>query len=272
MNNNKIGNNQYKFPSIEKYILEEFYIRRFFTIRQISEILNKGYKSVFNHIKYYKISTRTHKNKYYIKRYGLQKGTKIGINTRFKKGIDHPKHMLGKHHSDKSRKKISDNQKGKIISKQTKEKMSESRLKGLREGRIKTWNKEIPCKESTKNKIREARLKQVFPIEDTIPEKKVQEFLKQNNIKFEKHKAILGQPDIFVKPNICIFVDGCYWHGCSICYSDRNKLNNIQRHNITKDMIVTQGLINQGYRVIRIWEHETKHIKKIEMINKVVIL
>ena len=28
-----------------------------------------------------------------------------------------------------------------------------------------------------------------------------------------KHKGVLrAQPDIFIEPNICIFVDGDYWH------------------------------------------------------------
>ena len=66
--------------------------------------------------------------------------------------------------------------------------------------------------EETLQKIRDARAKQVLPVKDTKPEKDLQEILNEKGIEFEKHKSILGQPDIFIEPNTCIFVDGDYWH------------------------------------------------------------
>ena len=87
----------------------------------------------------------------------------------------------------------------------------------------------------------------VIPFKDTSIELKLQNFLKEQGIEFQTHYPILGQPDIFIKPNICIFADGCYWHKCSQCGFDELK---------QRDKQVNEELQKQGYIVIRIWEHE----------------
>lgn len=108
-------------------------------------------------------------------------------------------------------------------------------------------------------KSRELMLKRrkhiIFPLKDTSIEIKLQNELTQRGIQFRKHEPILGQPDIFIEPNICIFVDGCYWHGCCQC-KDRNKLNGWQRGRIVKDQFITQKLFDEGYIVLRFWEHQ----------------
>jgi len=103
--------------------------------------------------------------------------------------------------------------------------------------------------------IREKLLHRIIPFKDTSIEVKLQQELTKLGIKYEKHKFILGQPDIFIEPNICIFADGCYWHGCERCF-DRNKFTEKQRVQIVRDQFVTQGLQNSGYIVLRFWEHE----------------
>jgi DNA mismatch endonuclease (patch repair protein) len=88
-----------------------------------------------------------------------------------------------------------------------------------------------------------------FPFRDTSIEVRLQTILTENKIKFEKHYPILGQPDIFIKPNVCIFADGCYWHKCPDCgFKDKLKTK--------KDFEITNKLKSQGYVVIRLWEHE----------------
>ena len=101
---------------------------------------------------------------------------------------------------------------------------------------------------------RQARLKQVFPTKDSSIEVKLQQKLRENNIKFITHKMVLGQPDIFIEPNICIFADGNYWHN----------LPNAQE----KDKKVTEELQKQGYMVLRFWEHEINN-NPDECINKI---
>ena len=40
-----------------------------------------------------------------------------------------------------------------------------------------------------------------------------------------KHKPIRGQPDVFIHPNICVFVDGDRWHANPKPFIYKNKKN-----------------------------------------------
>ena len=113
----------------------------------------------------------------------------------------------------------------------------------------------IKHNETTKLILKQKRLNIVIPRKDTSIEIKLQKILEEKNIPFYKHKSILGQPDIFIEPNICIFADGCYWHGCEKCM-DRNRLPPKIRGRKVYDLCITQKLQNDGYVVLRFWEHE----------------
>jgi len=168
-----------------------------------------------------------------------------------------------------------------VIGRQATEKQLEclklGRYKGKNLGKP-TWNKGRTgiYSEETINKFREARMKIIIPRKDTYPEILIQKILEKNNIKFETHKPILGQPDIFIEPNICIFVDGCFWHGCEKCF-DKNYFNKYGRvfSRIraikVKDILITQSLINKGYIVLRFWEHEIKALNENELLSRIVI-
>ena len=75
---------------------------------------------------------------------------------------------------------------------------------------------------------------------------------------------IEGRPDfVFPKSKLVVFVDGCFWHGCPKCghYPRKNRafwkakiLSNRRR-----DRKVVQLLTNDGFNVIRFWEHELNH-------------
>jgi DNA mismatch endonuclease (patch repair protein) len=105
--------------------------------------------------------------------------------------------------------------------------------------------------EITKQKIREKRLKQILPRKNTSIERLVfDELLMRGNI-FEKHYPIIGQPDIaFPEQKIAVFCDGCYWHGCQ----EHCPGKNIDRRE--KDQKITNQLREQGWLVLRYWEHE----------------
>ena len=81
----------------------------------------------------------------------------------------------------------------------------------------KPWNrgKHGHLSEKSIEKLREARLKRVLPLQRTSIELKIEELLIEERIPFEAQKRILSitQPDFFLKPNICIYADGDYWHG-----------------------------------------------------------
>ncbi|MFL9869542.1 very short patch repair endonuclease [Paraburkholderia fungorum] len=72
-----------------------------------------------------------------------------------------------------------------------------------------------------------------------------------------------GRPDIvFVNRKVAIFVDGCFWHGCPI-HGTKPKTNaqfwdeKIKR-NRERDQEVDGKLVEAGWRVIRLWEHEVR--------------
>lgn len=94
-------------------------------------------------------------------------------------------------------------------------------------------------------KIRAARLKQIFPTKDTSIEIKVQDILMKNGYIFEKHQPCcdICQPDIlFPEEKIIIQCDGDYWHN----YPD----------GINRDHYQDKILTENGWNVIRFWEHE----------------
>lgn len=79
-----------------------------------------------------------------------------------------------------------------------------------------------------------------IPKKNTRPEKMMQIAISLEGIKYRTHEPILGQPDIFIEPNICIFIDGEYWHSLPKAFKRDNEVN-------TK-------LNELGYHVIRIRE------------------
>lgn len=105
-----------------------------------------------------------------------------------------------------------------------------------------------------RDRVRKQRLGQVFPNKDSKLEVALQTALRIENIPFETHVKIIGQPDIFIAPDICIFVDGCFFHGCPI--HESNLRSKLQLKNVLRDMRIHHELSGLGYIVIRIWEHE----------------
>jgi DNA mismatch endonuclease (patch repair protein) len=86
--------------------------------------------------------------------------------------------------------------------------------------------------------------------------------LRQSKITgWRRSQPVFGKPDfIFPKHKFAIFVDGCFWHGCSK-HCRMPKGNNAYwdqkiTSNKTRDLLVTRTLRSQGWRVLRIWEHE----------------
>ena len=75
---------------------------------------------------------------------------------------------------------------------------------------------------------------------------------------------IAGKPDIvFDKRKIVIFIDGCFWHKCPYCKRPLPKTNieyweqKIKRNVLLANQYVKE-LNNNGWLVIRFWEHEIK--------------
>jgi DNA mismatch endonuclease (patch repair protein) len=81
---------------------------------------------------------------------------------------------------------------------------------------------------------------------------------------WRRHMPITGRPDFtFRRERVAVFVDGCFWHQCPKCSNMpvnnrafwREKLSK----NVERDRRVSRSLRSDGWRVLRIWEHELRH-------------
>lgn len=72
-----------------------------------------------------------------------------------------------------------------------------------------------------------------------------------------------GTPDLlFTRWRVAVFVDGCFWHGCAahcrMPSTNRAYWRAKIARNMARDRRVTRELRRDGWRVVRIWEHETR--------------
>ena len=83
----------------------------------------------------------------------------------------------------------------------------------------------------------------------------------QNVRGYRINTKIKGKPDLyFPRKKIAVFIDGCFWHKCPICFA-RPKSNNEYwdkkiENNVTRDKQVNKQLNSENISVIRFWEHE----------------
>ena len=107
---------------------------------------------------------------------------------------------------------------------------------------------------------------------DTVPEKKVRSVAHRLGLRFRLHRRDLpGSPDLlFPSRKIALFVHGCFWHrheGCAEASTPKtNKgywsakfTRNVERDNENK-----RKLEEKGWKVLVIWECETKSQENIE--------
>ena len=78
---------------------------------------------------------------------------------------------------------------------------------------------------------------------------------------YRLHKKIAGKPDlVFTKSKVAIFVDGCFWHHCPICFiwpkSNNDYWDKKIARNVSRDVEVVRLLSGEGYKVVRLWEHD----------------
>src|SRR5258708_5329726 len=78
---------------------------------------------------------------------------------------------------------------------------------------------------------------------------------------WRRHQKVFGKPDfLFVKERLALFVDGCFWPGGPRCYrrpkSNRKFWDDKIARNRRRDLLVRRTLSSDGWRILRIWEHE----------------
>jgi len=96
---------------------------------------------------------------------------------------------------------------------------------------------------------------------DTSPELHLRKALWAKGYRYRLISALPGRPDIiFPRQKLAVFVDGCFWHGCPdhavSPKSNQEFWFKKIKGNMERDARVNASLAAEGWRVIRIWEHE----------------
>lgn len=101
----------------------------------------------------------------------------------------------------------------------------------------------------------------------TKPEMAVRRYLHGQGFRFRLHRKDLpGKPDLVLpRYRLVIFVHGCFWHRHQDCFYAtspatrkefwRNKLN----ANVLRDHHQQKALIEQGWRILVVWECGIRH-------------
>lgn len=83
----------------------------------------------------------------------------------------------------------------------------------------------------------------------------------RTNLRLDLGEGRRVRPDVvFTAPRVAVFVDGCFWHGCRehrtlpARNADfwREKIEATRRRDARND----EWLVSEGWRVVRLWEHE----------------
>ncbi|MGQ0618194.1 MAG: very short patch repair endonuclease [Acidimicrobiia bacterium] len=102
---------------------------------------------------------------------------------------------------------------------------------------------------------------------DTAPELALRRVLHAKGMRYRVHATPLPglrrKADIvFPRARVAVFVDGCFWHGCSEHGRRRHDVNSWywpekitrnQRRDADSDAQLTEA----GWTVVRVWEHES---------------
>lgn len=99
---------------------------------------------------------------------------------------------------------------------------------------------------------------------DTQPEMRLRRALWVAGLRGYRLKNRLpGRPDlVFNRHKTCVFIDGCFWHGCPQC-AIKKPQSNIDywwpklKANSRRDRRARRALRQLGWAVIAVWEHDT---------------
>jgi DNA mismatch endonuclease, patch repair protein len=85
---------------------------------------------------------------------------------------------------------------------------------------------------------------------------------------WRRKSPLLGKPDfVWPRPKVALFIDGCFWHGCSrhCRLPATNKSYWVKKvaRNKQRDRLVRRELQKQGWKIMRVWEHEVKLPKNL---------
>ena len=111
---------------------------------------------------------------------------------------------------------------------------------------------------------------------NTKPEMIVRRYLHAQGFRFRIHsKKLSGTPDIVLaKYKSVIYINGCFWHGHEGCKkatvpkSNTDFWLNKLKRNKERDTVHANKLIDQGWKVITIWECELSNKQQLITLEK----
>lgn len=130
-------------------------------------------------------------------------------------------------------------------------------------------NKLIDISSLKNNGLRKKKKKYVNKkSKNTKPELIVQGILQELGISYITQFELMGKYyDIFIEDkNLIIEVDGDYWHGKDISFTDMSLM---QKRSFENDRYKDGIASINGYALIRIWESEISKDKIIELIKNI---
>lgn len=115
---------------------------------------------------------------------------------------------------------------------------------------------------------------------NTPPELVVRRILHRLGFRFRLHRKDLpGSPDVVLpKHRVCVFIHGCFWHGCPSCYrgarvpkSNREYWLTKVARNQARDERSLAALREAGWRVMVVWECQTHDPERLAGLLLVVL-
>jgi DNA mismatch endonuclease (patch repair protein) len=123
----------------------------------------------------------------------------------------------------------------------------------------------LPLKDSWASSERSRKVMQGNRSRDTRPELAVRSAVHKLGLRYRVSARPLANLRrsadlVFRGPQIAVFVDGCYWHGCPEHYiparSNANYWNEKIERNRARDADTDAQLLDAGWLPIRVWAHE----------------
>ncbi|WP_439819915.1 very short patch repair endonuclease [Pseudomonas sp. HLG18] len=114
-----------------------------------------------------------------------------------------------------------------------------------------------------------SKIMSMIKSKNTKPEMIVRSMCHELGFRYRLHRKDLpGSPDlVFPKHRLCIFVHGCFWHrhpGCKYAYTPKSRLDfwlPKLAKNVERDLQVQEKLKALGWKVVIVWECQTKNRK-----------
>ncbi|MFF1792992.1 very short patch repair endonuclease [Kitasatospora sp. NPDC058263] len=100
---------------------------------------------------------------------------------------------------------------------------------------------------------------------DTKPELRLRSIVHAEGLRYRVSSRPIPQlrrtaDMVFTKAHVAVFVDGCFWHGCSEHLRPAQKNSDFWvakiATNRARDEETDRLLAEAGWRVVRVWEHE----------------